>query len=75
MPLVVLGDLHPINEIGSGCSGPVFVSIIQDKKVAIKIADISKRPDVEMEMINEVGIYRFLKELQGVTIPQLVHFE
>ena len=76
--LVILGDLHSIKEIGSGRSGPVFVSIIQDKKVAIKIADISKRPDVEMEemeMINEVGIYRFLKELQGVTIPQLVHFE
>ena len=51
------------------------MAIIEDKKVVIKIADISKHPDVEMEIINEVVIYRFLKELQGVTIPQLVHFE
>lgn len=55
MPLVVLSD----HEIGSGRSGPIFAAIIQDKKVAIKIANISKRHD---QQGRDIPILKRIKE-------------
>jgi len=58
--------------LGSGSTGTVYEAFLDNERVAVKIADVYHRSEVMSEMTNEVAVYKFLEDLQGVYIPQLL---
>jgi hypothetical protein len=59
-----------LNVLGTGRTGKVLGGILNNKSVALKILDLWKHPALEHELINEVKVYRALKQLQGKCIPR-----
>ena len=42
--------------------------------MVVKIADIFKHPELELELTHEGDVYERLRALQGVVIPRLVAY-
>jgi predicted Ser/Thr protein kinase len=60
-------DINPGSKIGQGRTGNVFLADFNS--TALKTLDISKRPHLVQEMLNEISIYSKLESLQGKIIP------
>lgn len=60
-------DLNTGPKIGEGRTGNVFLA--DSDLTALKTLDISKRPHLVSEILNEIAIYAKLEQLQGRIIP------
>ncbi|KAI3655399.1 hypothetical protein MP638_005306, partial [Amoeboaphelidium occidentale] len=62
-------DINTGENIGEGRTGSVFLA--DSNLTALKTLDISKRPKLLPEILNEISIYSKLESLQGRIIPTL----
>ena len=69
-----LGNIYISGILGRGRTGTIFHGELHDKKVAVKICDTFKAPDLESAMLNEVEIYNIMRNLQGDCIPKLIAY-
>ncbi|KAF9090915.1 hypothetical protein BGX27_002120 [Mortierella sp. AM989] len=65
-------DNYEMQEVlGRGRSGCVFKAKWREEFVAVKICDLYKHSDMEIEMRTEVAVYDTLRPLQGICVPRL----
>ena len=68
------GDFKYISILSAGENKKVLECEFYGKPIVLKCTDLSKKPNCQDELLNEVEIYRVLAKLQGIYIPELLFY-
>jgi hypothetical protein len=71
---VCASDMAFTEELTPGRTGISRRASLNAADVVVKIADIFKHPELELELTHEGDVYKRLRALQGVVIPRLVTY-
>jgi hypothetical protein len=71
--ILQLSDCKEIEHLGEGRLGTVLGCNFYGEKLAIKLIDVAKSKNVA-SLEKEILMYRRLKDLQGVCIPQIFRY-
>jgi len=71
---VFASDMVFTEELAPGRTGISRRASLDAADVVVKIADIYKHPELELELTHEGDVYERLRALQGVVIPRLVTY-